>query len=66
MEPLSLHDHLRLAQTHLTAAISTINLDEAFRLAAFESRITQYGHQVATVDRLRRLIKDLQQVQTNH
>jgi hypothetical protein len=64
--PLSSHDHIRLAQQHITQALNGIDLDEAFRCAAFESRITQYGNAVATAERLRSVLQDLQQLQAHH
>lgn len=60
--PQSLHDHIEHAERHIQAALDGINLNDAYRTAAFDGRITNYGNRVITVDRLRRIQRDLQEL----
>lgn len=60
--PLSLHDHIEHAERHIQAALDGINLNDAYRTAAFDGRITNYGNRVITADRLRRIQRDLQEL----
>lgn len=64
--PLSLHDHLTFAQQHVNAAIQCLDIDHAFRVAAFEHRITQYGNTVLKVDRLKRVLEEIKQIQAHN
>ena len=59
MEHLSPHEHLLLAQLHINDAIEGLEINQAFAAAAFESRITQYGHICAQRAILLRIENDL-------
>ena len=59
MEHLSPHEHLLLAQLHINDAIEGLEINQAFAAAAFESRITQYGHICAQRALLLRIQNDL-------
>ena len=64
--PLSLHDHLAFAQQHVNAAIQCLDINHAFRVAAFEQRISQYGNIVLKVDRLKRVLEEIKQIQAHN
>lgn len=59
MEHLSPHEHLLLAQLHINDAIEGLEINQAFAAAAFESRITQYGHICAQRALLLRIQNDI-------
>lgn len=60
---LSSHDHLQHAFEHLIAAASAVPVDEAFRLAAYDGRITNYGNTVALRERINWLAKAVADLQ---
>lgn len=60
---LSPHEHLQHAYNHLVAAASAVQVDEAFRLAAYDGRITNYGNTVALRERIKWLAKAITDLQ---
>lgn len=66
MEQPSHHEHILLALVHINECIAGIDLDEAFRLAAFESRITQYGNACSQRSILLRIQSDLKALALSH